>query len=27
VQYIFTAGAQAHSPDALGVGLRSTVTF
>jgi porin len=27
VQYIFTAGAQAHSPDALVVGLRSTVTF
>jgi porin len=27
VQYIFSAGAQAHSPDALVVGLRSTVTF
>ena len=27
VQYIFTAGAQAHSPDTLVVGLRSTVTF
>ncbi len=27
LQYIFTAGAQAHSPDALVIGLRSTVTF
>lgn len=27
VQYIFTAGAQAHSPDALVIGLRSTITF
>lgn len=27
VQYIFSAGAQTHSPDALVVGLRSTVTF
>jgi porin len=27
VQYIFSAGAQAHSPDALVIGLRSTVTF
>jgi porin len=27
VQYIFSAGAQSNSPDALVVGLRSTVTF
>jgi porin len=27
LQYIFNAGAQANSPDALVVGLRSTVTF
>jgi len=27
VQYIFSAGAHANSPDALVVGLRSTVTF
>lgn len=27
VQYIFSAGAQANSPDALVVGLRSTITF
>jgi porin len=27
IQYIFSAGAQAHSPDALVIGLRSTVTF
>jgi porin len=27
IQYIFSAGAQANSPDALVIGLRSTVTF
>lgn len=27
VQYVFSAGAQANSPDALVVGVRSTITF
>ena len=27
VQYVFSAGAQSNSPDALVIGLRSTITF
>jgi porin len=27
IQYVFSAGAQSHSPDALVIGLRSTIIF